>query len=165
MLIGSPSGAYLSPCRTYRYALWRQWDPTLKFVVFIGVNPSTADELVNDNTINRCIAFAKAWGYGGLVMVNLFAYRHRDPKVMKAAADPIGPENDRILIELAKDAGVVVAAWGVNGVHLQRDVAVRRMLSNLHYLRLTKNGMPEHPLYLPKILVPQLWTQPEEALA
>lgn len=145
-----------SPCRTYRYALWREWIGGDGYVMFVGLNPSTADETQDDPTIRRCIAFAKAWGYAGLCMTNLFAFRATDPKDMRAAAEPIGPANDEHLRTLADGAGVIVAAWGANGTHLGRDVAVRKMLPALHCLALTKGGHPGHPLYLRKTLTPVL---------
>ena len=84
-----PRHAVFSPCRTYRYALSRVWAADKPYALFIGLNPSTADETLDDPTIRRCIDFAKRWGYGGLVMANLFAYRATDPAVMKRAAEPV----------------------------------------------------------------------------
>ncbi|KVP75269.1 hypothetical protein WJ96_05795 [Burkholderia ubonensis] len=152
--------AEFSPCRRYRYALWRDWGALpgtvdRGYVLFVGLNPSTADETNDDPTIRRCIAFAKAWGYSGLCMVNLFAFRATNPADMLLAPDPVGPDNDACLRRFARNAGVVIAGWGVHGTHLARDAAVKRLLPNLHYLRLTKDGHPGHPLYLPKTLVPQ----------
>lgn len=149
--------AIFSPCRTYRYALWRSWGGATGYAMFVGLNPSTADETQDDPTIRRCIAFAKAWGYGGLLMTNLFAYRATDPRVMKAAPDPVGPENDKVLRAMARGAGVIVAAWGANGTHRGRDATVRELLPALHCLALTKDGHPGHPLYLKKTLTPVLW--------
>jgi hypothetical protein len=123
--------------------------------MFVGLNPSTADETLDDPTIRRCIGFAKDWGYSGLCMTNLFAFRATDPAKMLAAQDPVGPDNDKVLQELAQNAGVVVAAWGTHGAHLKRDAHVRSLLTRLHCLRLTKAGFPGHPLYLPKNLTPQ----------
>lgn len=143
-----------SPCRTYRYALWREWIGGEGYAMFIGLNPSTADETKDDPTIRRCITFAKAWGYAGLCMTNLFAYRATLPRVMMASTDPVGPDNDAHLLELAADAGVIVAAWGTNGTHRARDAEVRKMLPAMHCLALTKDGHPGHPLYLPKTLTP-----------
>jgi hypothetical protein len=143
-----------SPCRIYRYALWREWIGGDGYVMFVGLNPSTADEILDDQTIRRCIAFAKAWGYGGLYMTNLFAFRATKPKDMKVVDDPIGPENDLYLMALAEEAGVIVAAWGANGTHRGRDAEVRRLLPTLHCLSLTKDGHPGHPLYLLKTLTP-----------
>lgn len=125
------------------------------YAMFVGLNPSTADEVANDPTIRRCVDYAKRWGYGALCMVNLFAYRTAEPDVMKAHAAPIGDENDRWLMELAKDAGVIVAAWGVDGTHLNRDKEVKRLLAGkLSCLVKTKDGHPGHPLYLKKTLKP-----------
>jgi hypothetical protein len=125
--------------------------------MFIGLNPSTADETVDDPTIRRCVAFAKAWGYGALCMANLFAFRATEPTDMKKAADPVGWENDAYLRRLAGEAGVVVAAWGTHGTYKGRDQSVRLLVPGLHYLRLTINGHPGHPLYLPASLRPQPW--------
>lgn len=147
-------GTVFSPCRTYRYTLWREWIGGEGYAMFVGLNPSTADETQDDPTIRRCIAFAKAWGYGGVCMTNLFAYRATLPEVMKATSDPVGPDNDEYLRALAADAGVVVAAWGANGTHKGRDAEVRKLLPELHCLALTKDGHPGHPLYLRKTLTP-----------
>ena len=150
-------GAVFSPCRRYRYALHRVWEPASGVAMFVGLNPSTADEKADDPTIRRCIAFARAWGYGALCMTNLFAYRATDPADMKKAPDPIGWENDSTLSAWAHDAGVVVAAWGAHGTYKRRDQSVRLLVPGLHYLRLTKDGHPGHPLYLPKNLQPVAW--------
>lgn len=125
--------------------------------MFIGLNPSTADATNDDPTIRRCIGYARDWGCDGLCMMNLFAFRATLPKDMKAAEDPVGPENDRTLIFMAEGAEVIVAAWGNNGRYMGRDEKVKAMIPQLHYLRLTKDGFPAHPLYLPKGLKPVLW--------
>ena len=143
-----------SPCRTYRYVLWREWIGGDGYAMFVGLNPSTADETLDDPTIRRCIGFAKAWGYAGVCMTNLFAYRATKPEDMKAAADPVGSENDAHLLALGGEAGVIVAAGGANGTHKGRDAEVCRLLPTLHHLALTKDGHPGHPLYLPKTLTP-----------
>lgn len=122
--------------------------------MFVCLNPSTADDEQDDPTVRRCIAYSKAWGYSSYVMTNLFAIRATDPRVMLAAEDPIGPENDRYLIETARQAAVVVAAWGKHGAHRDRATAVQSMLPGLHYLKLNGDGSPAHPLYLPKKLTP-----------
>lgn len=149
----------LSPCRNYRYTLWRNVDSLNDdgYAMFIGLNPSTADAVLDDPTIRRGMAFAKAWGYGALCMTNLFAFRATKPTDMLAAVDPIGPENDKHLVELARGAGVVVAAWDTNGTHLGRDQAVRAVVPNLHCLRKTQAGHPGHPLYLPGNLTPMIF--------
>ena len=119
------------------------------YAVFIGLNPSTADEVEDDPTIRRCVDYAKRWGYGALCMVNLFAYRETDPNVMKAQVRPVGADNDRWLLACAKDAGIVVAAWGTHGTHLQRDQAVKQLLvGKLSCLGQTKGGHPKHPLFI-----------------
>ena len=150
-----------SSCRKYRYTLWRHWHNLFSqdtaYVMFIGLNPSTADEIKDDNTIRRCIGYAKDWGYAGLCMTNLFAFRTREPKVMKANVNPVGPDNDKYLIEIAKYASVIIAAWGIDGAYLGRDQEVIKLIPNLHYLKLTKNGFPGHPLFLPKNLKPKKW--------
>lgn len=156
-------GATFSPCRAYRYELHRVWDAHKPPAMFIGLNPSTADETVDDPTIRRCIAYAQAWGYGGLIMGNLFAFRATDPKVMKAASFPVGGDNDHWLRVNALRAGVVVAAWGTHGAFLDRGLIVKRDLAEvarggLHHLKLTKDGYPGHPLYLKADLQPQAWS-------
>ena len=141
--------AIFSPCRTWRYTLERLWDDAKPLVTFVLLNPSTADESHDDPTNRRGIDFAKRWGYGGVVFVNLFAYRTPHPKVMLRQPDPVGPDNDRHIVEQARKAGVVVAAWGANNT-LGRDRAVLRLLDGtpLQCLGTTKNGHPRHPLYL-----------------
>ena len=118
------TGAKLSACRSYRYSLWRIWDESKPYALFIGLNPSTADEVENDPTLNRCIDYAKSWGYGGVYMTNLFAFRTKDPEGMKAASDPIGPENNASLIDLAQKAGIAIAAWGNDGAFMGRSKEV-----------------------------------------
>lgn len=147
-------GAELSPCQRYRYALLRAWEPGHGYAMFVGLNPSTADATLDDPTIRRCVAFAKAWGYGAMCMGNLFAWRATRPADLLEQTFPVGPENDAFLLRMAAGAGVVVAAWGTHGTHWGRDQEVRRMLPQLHCLRLTKDGLPGHQLYLPRTLVP-----------
>src|SRR5262249_29840293 len=135
-----------SACRSYRYVLWREWDKlNPEYAMFIGLNPSTADEVEDDPTIRRCVGYAKRWGYGALCMTNLFAYRATDRELMNRQPTPVGADNDRWLVECARDAAVVVAAWGADGGHLQRDRAVIRLLGrNLMCLSKTKKGRPGH---------------------
>lgn len=154
--------AVFSPCRKYRYLLSRTWDESKGYVVFVGLNPSTADETMDDPTIRRCMGFAKAWGMGGIVMVNLFAYRATDPRDMKNAEDPVGPENDKWLKKMGKYTHTVVAAWGTHGTFQSRNITVREIFNYLEFwgyihftcLGLTKDGHPKHPLYLKSDLVP-----------
>ncbi len=139
--------AKLSDCRQYRYALWRTWDQSKPCVMFIGLNPSTADETTDDPTLTRCINYAKSWGYGGVCMANLFAFRATEPAVMKATLDPVGVENDRWLVTLAENSGIVIAAWGNDGSFLNRAQHVTSLLPNLYCLKMNKSGEPAHPLY------------------
>lgn len=145
-----------SPDRVYRYTLWRGWDLlNNSYAMFIGLNPSTADETKDDPTVRRCIGFAKAWGYGALCMMNLFAFRATDPREMKRAIDPVGPQNDFYLVSLAKEANIVIAAWGTNGGYRGRDEEVCKLLGTMDCLQMTKKtGYPQHPLYLAKGLKP-----------
>lgn len=162
----SHNGAAFSEDRRHRYALWRYVGEPLQrfdgnYCMFIGLNPSTADETTNDPTIRRCMGYAKAWGYRMLVMCNMFAFRSTDPDqlLIQHANDAIGPENDIYLETLAKGAALIVAAWGANAKFYPLRVrTLRALLPELHYLRLTMEGHPSHPLYLPKDLTPQMWT-------
>lgn len=144
--------ASFSKDRMYRYTLWRTWDKLRPKLMVIGLNPSTADETALDPTLRRCIGFASTWGFGGLVMTNLFAYRATDPKAMRKAEDPVGPANDDYLKALAVASRLVLAAWGTHGCHRGRDRTVMRLLTiagvKLHTLGLTNNGSPRHPLYV-----------------
>lgn len=149
--------AVFSPCRRWRYTLTREWIGGDGVCAFIGLNPSTADETQDDPTIRRCINYAKAWGFGGLLMLNLFAWRATDPQDMLAADEPVGALNDEYL-RLIEDVPLAVAAWGTKGTHLNRERAVAdRYRGRLHVLRLTSGGHPEHPLYLPKSLRATRW--------
>jgi hypothetical protein len=123
--------------------------------MFIGLNPSTADETQDDPTVRRCMGFALSWGYGGLLMTNLFAYRSTDPALMKAHPEPIGPKNNSYLELLSHQAGIVVAAWGIHGTFEDRDKEVLPLLKRPHYLALTKDSIPRHPLYLRADTKPQ----------
>lgn len=138
------------PDKEYRYTLWRLWALERGLVQFIGLNPSTADETNDDPTIRRCIGFAKAWGYGGICMTNLFAFRATRPSDMTREREPVGPDNDGWLAETANVASLTVAAWGVRGSHLGRDRQVQALIPNMKCLGLTKQGHPAHPLYLSK---------------
>ena len=152
------ASAEFSPCSKYRYALRRVWDPSSPSVLFVLLNPSTADARRDDPTIRRCIGYARDWGYGGLLVGNLFAYRATNPACLKTARDPVGPENDKWLQRLARDADMVVAGWGEHGKLYDRDQEVRPLLPAVHILATTKAGRPRHPLYLRRALVPRAWT-------
>lgn len=148
----------------YRYALGRRVGPGTGKVCFIGLNPSTATASEDDPTIRRCKRFARDSGAGELVMLNIFAFRSTDPYRMMTTEEPVGPENDRTILLHALDSNLVVAAWGTHGAFRGRGRAVRQMLAAagvpLHFLRLTKDGHPAHPLYLPAALKPVVWGAP-----
>lgn len=151
------SDASFSKCRSYRYALWRTWDDSKPYAMFIGLNPSTADESEDDPTIRRCINYSKAWGFGGLCMVNLFAFRATAPRDMMSANSPIGSDNDKWITQLAKNAGVIVAAWGNDGSYMGRSQNVIALLPNVMCLKINKTGEPAHPLYQPGSARPIKW--------
>ena len=150
--------AEISACGKYRYHLRRVWDLDLPRVAFIMLNPSTADDKEDDPTIRRCIAFARAWGYGGLDVVNLFAYRATDPRELKKASSPIGPDNDGNLLAVARHADKVICAWGAHGDLFGRSWRVIEKLRKEGIsplcLEKTKKGLPKHPLYLKADLMP-----------
>jgi hypothetical protein len=150
--------AEFSPCRRYRFALWRRWDSGPQ-VLFVMLNPSTADEENDDPTIRRCIGFSRAWGFGALAVGNLFAFRTPKPRQLRTAAEPIGAGNDDWLIRIHDESALTVAAWGNHGCFLDRSSSVKSLLSDLHVLRLTKLGVPGHPLYMPRGVVPLSWSQ------
>lgn len=162
--------------RKYRYTLWRDWscrmteqplvhfteDPHLdyylgdrkSFVQFVGLNPSTADETQDDPTIRRCIGFAQSWGFGAMCMTNLFAWRETDSSKLAKVQHPFGPANTNWLCAVAEDAGLTVAVWGAKGGLHNGDKIAAAQIPKLHYLKLTKDGHPHHPLRLPKTLTP-----------
>ncbi len=158
------AGARFSRCRRWRTLLWRCWDASLPAANFLMLNPSTADERVLDPSCSRARRYAERWGYGTLLVTNLFAWRATDPEQMKAARDPVGRGNDRAILSAARAAGIVVCAWGNHGAHVGRSAAVLSMLREsgiaLHVLRLNGSGEPAHPLYLPAALAPVRWREP-----
>ena len=147
--------AHISKCTNYRYALWRQWDESKPYVLFVGLNPSTADAVEDDPTLRRCMGYAKDWGFGGVCIANLFAFRATEPKVMMLAKDAVGPQNDKWLVHLADEAGLIVAAWGNDGSYLGRAARVRKMMPEMTCLKLNKSGEPAHPLYQKAGILPQ----------
>lgn len=154
----TPSGAQFSRCRRWRYLLWRRWDATKPVANFLMLNPSTADELKLDPSCTRARNYAERWGYGGLIVTNIFGWRATDPKVMKSVKDPVGRGNDAAILRAAREAKLVVCAWGNHGEHLGRGSEVLSLLGKqnieLHLLKLNGNGHPAHPLYLPQSLSP-----------
>jgi len=129
----------------YRYSLWRLWDETLPQILFIGLNPSTANATKDDRTVSRCVNLAKQWGYGGISIGNLFAYQSENPEEMMNHSEPIGPENDKWLKRLADDSDLIVAMWGDGGLHMNRAETVLRMFPDLYCIATTQAGQPRHP--------------------
>lgn len=150
--------AVLSPCGTYRYTLSRHWyaGAETRHVLFIMLNPSIADAHTDDRTVRKCQKYARAWGFAGITVVNLFALRSKDPRELVRHPDPVGPVNDEIIEIFACTAGVgrIVAAWGKDGALFNRGLIVAALLEQLDVpvYRLgavTKGGHPWHPLYRP----------------
>jgi len=127
--------------------------------VFILLNPSTADEERNDRTIRRCIGFARAWNFGSVEVVNLFAYSATDARELLKRDDTVGDENDLFLIQAVERCSTVVVGWGSRGALLGRDRKVLSLLADkkdMFCLGITKDGQPRHPLYVKgdTVLVP-----------
>lgn len=152
--------AYFSPDRAHRYWLIRDWKPGERRCMWIGLNPSTADENRLDPTLRRIYDYSETWGYTGFVMTNLFAFRATIPRVMLLNPEPVGPDNDRHILEIADEVDKIMCVWGTDGVHRNRSQEVVDMLtdaghfSKLHALAMTKGGEPGHPLYLRKNALP-----------
>lgn len=155
------SHAIYSDCENYRYALTRIWDDAGKRVHFCMLNPSTATEFQNDPTVERCERRARALGYGGFQVTNIFAWRDTDPRLMRAATDPVGPGNDDAIVAAADWADHTVCAWGTHGSHLNRGPRVAELLAgtgqSLFHLGLSKHGHPKHPLYIGYATQPMPW--------
>jgi hypothetical protein len=144
------TGAVFDSTGNYRYSLWRKWGDTSK-LVFVMLNPSTADAQTNDATIRRCIQFAQSWGYGALEVVNLFALVATHPRVLRDAIEPVGAECNRYLIAATRQADGVVVGWGNWGRLRDRDRAVLKLLASekpLYCLGINQSGQPRHPLYV-----------------
>lgn len=153
--------ADISDCETYRYNLSRIWDASKHPLVFVGLNPSTADATEDDNTIRTLRTRARKMGFGGLVVVNLFAFRSKNPWEMKAARDPVGPRNDQAIRQATKGAQMVLFGWGTYGAHRGRDAEVRALVVgadiNPFCLGRTKHGHPRHPLYISHKTQPEIY--------
>lgn len=160
----APSTAIYSDCERYRYALTRIWDPAGRKALFVMLNPSTATEVQNDPTVERCERRARTLGFGAFQVTNIFAWRDTDPKKMRAAADPVGPANDAAILDGAEWADQIVCAWGSHGEHLARGAHVEHLLRQtglpLFHLGLTKHGHPKHPLYIAYTQQPEPWPAP-----
>ena len=139
--------AMFSPCRTWRYTLRRVWGDGPRMLCVL-LNPSTADEHQDDPTNRRVLYWAIRHGYGTLTFCNLFAFRSPYPEVMKAAADPVGPDNDGWITDMIKSHDVIVAGWGNHGGFMGRDRTVGRMCHEWKCFGMNKGGQPAHPLYM-----------------
>jgi hypothetical protein len=159
---GKQSEALYSDCETYRYLLSRRWGAGCE-LLYILLNPSTATEERNDPTIERCERRARMLGFGGFAVANLFAFRATDPRDLKRAPCPVGPDNDTQLRIAASAAGRVLCGWGVHGEHMARAGAVADLLRRagipLWHLGQTRAGHPRHPLYVGYVQEPQLWIE------
>lgn len=165
----APSTAIYSDCADYRYALTRTWDASGKRVLFVMLNPSKATEVQNDPTVERCERRARALGFGAFRVTNIFAWRETDPRKMRKAPDPVGPDNDAQILAGVAWADQVIAAWGTHGAHRGRGADVERLLratgKPLFLLGLSKQGHPKHPLYISYTQIPVAWPAPvQEAL-
>ncbi len=157
--LATAAGAYFDASGAYRYWLWRTWQPTAPTVAFIMLNPSTADAEQDDATIRRCCGFARAWGCGRLLVANLFAYRATQPRDLRAAAEPVGSDNDRYLQQAVAEADFTIVAWGNAGRWQGRDRAAIALLGTapLYCLGRTQQGCPYHPLYRPQTTTIQVF--------
>jgi hypothetical protein len=155
------SVAVYSDCENYRYSLTRVWDEKGRRVLFVMLNPSTATEVQNDPTVERCERRARALGFGAFRVCNIFAWRATDPKNMRAQGDPVGPENDATILAGCDWADEIVCAWGTHGAHRSRGPKVERLMRAtglpLTHLGLSKAGHPKHPLYIAYAVQPVGW--------
>lgn len=155
------SVAIYSECERYRYLLTRTWDGDGRKALFVMLNPSTATEVQNDPTVERCERRARALGFGAFRVCNIFAWRDTDPRRMRQAADPVGPANDAAIRDSCHWADTVVCAWGTHGEYLNRGPEVETLMRKtgvpLYHLGLSKAGHPKHPLYIGYTVQPVLW--------
>lgn len=154
------SEAVYSDCARYRYLLTRIWAPGPR-VLFVMLNPSTATEVQNDPTVERCEQRARKLGYGAFRVTNIFAFRATDPKVMRAQPDPVGPDNDAAIAQSADWSDAIVCAWGNHGLFMHRGLQVEALLrptgKALFHLGLTGQTQPRHPLYVGYDRQPEPW--------
>lgn len=155
---GVEGGAVFSEDGDYRYLLSRAWARGSGFVAFIGLNPSTAEAEYDDPTVRKCCHWAREWGFGGMYMLNLYAYRATDPAMMRAAADPIGPKNDGWIARTVRTSVIAVCAWGSSVKEERwRPIAESVPPDKRYCLGRTKYGHPKHPLYLANATQRESW--------
>lgn len=155
-------GAMFSDDRAYRYVLWRMWDVQLPYVNFILLNPSTADEVNNDPTVERQVRRVASWKrrgldtrlWGGVVITNAYAFRSTYPRVLRTVLDPIGPKGDDAIMAWAKGSDLCIVGWGghVDEAVPGRQADILGMLRSAgvvpHALAFNADGTPGHPLYV-----------------
>ena len=131
--------------------------------MFIMLNPSKATEVQNDPTVERCERRARALGYGAFQVTNIFAWRDTDPFAMRKADNPVGPDNDAVILAGVDWADHVIAAWGTHGAHRNRGPEMAAVLhatdKPLYMLGLSKQGHPKHPLYISYSQQPVVWSR------
>ena len=156
------TSAFFSDCGTYRYSLVRDGKSGEGMCNFIMLNPSTADEHYNDPTVERCQRRAFSMGFKTLIVTNIFALRSTDPAALKQAGDPVGPDNNDWIMSVASVSDLVVCAWGNHGNLWGRGDGVRKALIDrgidIHVLKLSKSGVPSHPLYISYSEKPKPWS-------
>jgi hypothetical protein len=162
----SPAGATFSRCRRWRYLLWRRWDEAKPAANFLMLNPSTADEFQLDPSCTRARNYAERWGFGAVIITNIFGWRSTDPAQLRLVKNPVGRGNDRAILKAAHEAKLVVCAWGNHGLHLSRSQRVIALLREqripLNFLKMNEQGEPAHPLYLPGSLKPTRWKRGQD---
>jgi len=155
------SEALYSDCEKYRYELTRVWETNGRKALFVMLNPSTATEIQNDPTVERCERRARALEFGAFRVCNIFAYRATDPRDMREQDDPVGPENDVAILRACDWADQIVCAWGTHGEHLARGPEMEQILraqpKKLFHLGLSQKGHPKHPLYIAYAVKPMVW--------
>lgn len=161
MLFSQLSDALISPCGMYRYLLTRTWGKAPP-ILFVMLNPSTADAAIDDQTIRRCVSYGKALGAGGIIVVNLYALRATDPAELLRHPDPVGPENDRHLREAIVRASRIIVAFGSHPMVRPRLPGLVALAGArpLECLGTTKDGWPRHPSRLPNGIIPSPWFAP-----
>lgn len=150
------SSATLSDCGLFRWRLGRHWtEDDAPYLAYVMLNPSTADATANDPTIIRCMHFARAHGFGGIEVVNLFAWRATKPADLKRAGFPVGDQCDYYIEQVAAGAGGVCVAWGAHAAHPAVEARVQQVMPILwrqhvqpQCLHITASGFPGHPLML-----------------
>lgn len=152
-------GAEFSEDRKFRYSLWRVWDESKDFVMFIGLNPSTANEASDDPTIRRVVSMAKAWGYGGVYMMNCFPFVSTYPEHLNVDYSAL-QYNDKRLVEMGRGCSEIIFAWGNFPIVVKegRDTELKKLFPNAKCLIQNKNGSPRHPLYVPSNVTPILFS-------